>query len=92
MQANPWLNRDVLSKRRKERLNWPLASIHMDYAVDNVSDLINAESEHVAVLTTGIKNTATDITIKIGGRPKGSTKESNVLISKAPTGIEPCCY
>ena len=74
MQANPWLNRDVLSKRRKERLNWPLASIHMDYAVDNVSDLRNAESEHVVVLTAGIENTATNITIKNRLPTKGINK------------------
>jgi hypothetical protein len=36
----------------------------MDSTVDNVSDLRNAESEHVVVLTAGIENTATNITIK----------------------------
>ncbi len=75
--ANPWLNRDILNnyKRRKERLNRPVASINIASLTDNVSDLTNAESQNVAVLTA-VENTTTDIPIKNPGRPKGSTKES----------------
>jgi hypothetical protein len=77
-QANPWLNRDVLNnyRRRKERLNRPLASINISSTTDNVSDLTNAKSENVVLVPTAIENIAADIPIKKVGRPKGSTKES----------------
>jgi hypothetical protein len=64
-QANPLLNKDVLNnyKRQKERLNYPAPSVTMGPLMDKVSDLTNAESDNVAVLTS-VKNTATDIPTK----------------------------